>query len=515
MTDWYTRPPSGTAGSGTYRGFWTASTTWAAGDRIVPSLAYATAAAKGYVYECTTGGAGGGTEPTWVYTTPDTSTTTDNAAVFTVRLADDWANASTRPDYLFSNKMVAGETIYSETGTYPLTASTTYTLPGTAASPCRWISTTDTSNAPPTTVAAGANMEAGIGGFRELVAGIGYVYGVTLKCGSTAADPSINISSAANSNLVYEECIFDTSASNSSTAYILFGAVSTNSKFLTKTNKCTFKLGSNVGSRISPYGIWYSENDVFNPGPSQPTALFNEWKGSFKIVGADMSAITSTLFGTISNNFGYFELHQCKLGSGVAVSGSQTSAATLDVYLSDCASGDTHFEFAHYNYWGNTTISTAIYVNTADGAAYNVADAKYSWKVTGVNGTFATPYVSPWIDKYNEATSAITPRLEILRDGSATAYNDDQVWADFSYKGTTGFVTATVVSDKCGIVATPAAQASSSLGAGDWTGEGGTAWFGKLEPTSTITPTEIGDISARVSVAGAITVYVNPKILGT
>ena len=59
----------------------------------------------------------------------------------------------------------------------------------------------------------------------------------------------------------------------------------------------------------------------------------------------------------------------------------------------------------------------------------------------------------------------------------------------------------------------PAAQTTGDLGAGDWTGENATSWFGKLNPTSTITPAEIGMLRARVCVGVASqTVYVDPYI---
>ena len=87
------------------------------------------------------------------------------------------------------------------------------------------------------------------------------------------------------------------------------------------------------------------------------------------------------------------------------------------------------------------------------------------------------------------------------------------MWPEFSYKGTSGFPIVTIVNSRRGLVDTAAALGSSALGAGDWVGET-TPWYGKLEPLSTITPAEIGHIRARVCVAGANTLYVNPKILG-
>jgi len=512
---YYARAAAPTPGSGTYRGLYVASTMWAIGDIIVPSLAYATAAAKGYIYRCTTAGTGSGTEPTWVFTTPGTSTTTDGA-VWTVENATTWAYATPRPDYIANNKLAAGETLYAENVSYPLTASTTITIPGTSASPCILISTSDTTNAPPTSIADGAhfNASAQTSAINLSINGKAFISGFSITPSSSTGDGRIYLAQTDDSMIALESCSLLITNTNS-TGGLYIGNIGSNARFITEN--CTLKLGNNASQKISTANRWSSVGDTFQITTTQPTAYFNIGAGNaasiIDIEGGDLSVITSTLVAGSTTMASTITLYGCKLGSGVAILAAQTGPAHAEAWVVDCSSGDTHYEFAHYNYWGNTTVSAAIYLNTANGAAYNVAGSKYSWRVESVNGTFQTPYVSPWIDVYNEATAAVTPRLEVLRDGSTTAYNDNQVWAEFRYKGTSGFTTLSCVNDRCGLVATAAAQGSSSMGASDWVGE--TApWYGKLEPSSTITPAEIGAMGARVCVAGANVVYVNPKLLG-
>lgn len=95
MATYFVKKESASAiGSGTYRGIWSATQNYAVGDIVAPTQAYVTAAARGYVYECTAdAGSSGGTEPTWVYATPDTSTTTDGGITWTCRNPDTWAKA--------------------------------------------------------------------------------------------------------------------------------------------------------------------------------------------------------------------------------------------------------------------------------------------------------------------------------------------------------------------------------------------------------------------------------------
>lgn len=516
MTAYYVKAPSGTAGAGTYRGRHVVSTTWATGDRVVPTNAYGTAAAKGYVYECTTAGAGGGAQPTWVYTTPDTSTTTDGAAVWTCRNATTWANSSTVPEHLITNKMAAGDILYQENVLITETTTQTLSFPGTLASPMQWISTSDTTNMPPTSVATGAGLDLSATSAISIITntGTGYLYGVTLKTGGSTGAGQIYLLNSVATALILDSCALTIPNTNSGT-FMRIGVPSSANRVYLKTINCTFTTGNNAGQRLNVYSNWDSSGDTFAITTTVPTKLFansaDGFGGSITMMGADLSAINTTMVDLSSSTLDAV-FTQCKVASGVAFA-SATSPGSGDVWVNDCASGDTHYEFGHYNYYGSTTISTAIYV-TADGASYDGTN-RHSWKITGTaNSSFLSPYVSPPIPVYNAGVAAKTPYLEVLRDGSTTAYNDDQVWSEWFVKITASSTRVTLDrSDKRGVVATASAQTASALTTSDWTGDT-TAWFGKLSPTASITPAEIGDVSVTVSVAGAITLYVDPQIRG-
>jgi hypothetical protein len=62
------------------------------------------------------------------------------------------------------------------------------------------------------------------------------------------------------------------------------------------------------------------------------------------------------------------------------------------------------------------------------------------------------------------------------------------------------------------LLGTPANQATGA-GAGSWTGENATAWFGKCDSGAAITPAEVGEIIGRLVVGEpSITVYLDPQI---
>jgi hypothetical protein len=180
----------------------------------------------------------------------------------------------------------------------------------------------------------------------------------------------------------------------------------------------------------------------------------------------------------------------------------------------NCTSGDIHYSFCHADALGTTT-STATYY--ADDGAEDQNSTNLSYKVvTTANCSYYTPYVGPWIAKPHTDTSAVTPSFEGLRVDSATVIQDDEVWGEWSYQGTSGYSLAVVVTDRMTPLGTAANQASSKTYA-DWTGsptdtDSGDSTF-KLALASAITPAEVGHIMGRV-VAGEpnLTAYYDPQI---
>jgi hypothetical protein len=232
--------------------------------------------------------------------------------------------------------------------------------------------------------------------------------------------------------------------------------------------------------------------------------------------GCDFShmAASPTLMHQPDGSLAYeIILVNCKIPAGAVLlrRTNNPNKASSEISLYNCASGDTHYHMAHADAMGDTIIETTIVAN--DGASYDGGTTKTSWKIaTTANATFFTPYISPWFDKYHTGTSAITPYLEILRNDSTTAFDNDEVWGEWSYQGTSGSTMSTLISDRMAPLTTPAAQ-DNGVGLSGWAGESGTAWSGKLQATSSITPAEIGYLRGRVVVGlASATVYVDPTI---
>jgi hypothetical protein len=101
-------------------------------------------------------------------------------------------------------------------------------------------------------------------------------------------------------------------------------------------------------------------------------------------------------------------------------------------------------------------------------------------------------------DRNHDVTTSVTPRREVLRKDSTTAFTDAEVYADFSVLVTSGSVVPTVVSDGVVVGASGTAQPTGA-GTGAWTNPGGTAWSGKLETPTALTPIA-GRLRSRITV---------------
>jgi hypothetical protein len=329
--------------------------------------------------------------------------------------------------------------------------------------------------------------------------------GVTLRtAGASADDLSLSSSATIGQQTRYEGCYFWLGGTNTSSRLNV-----TADRAYVECHDCTFRLGSTPQRIVFDGGKAVLTNCTLSSAGSTPTTAFagSTFDASVTMIGCDLSIVTGTLIADCAQVL-EFVFDRCKLGAAVTVLASQTSNPTRvsgSALILDCASGDTQVFFGYYNALGSVVSDTGIY--------FTAGDAAQSWKiVTTANARFGAPFVTPPIARYNSTLSSITPYLEILRDGSTTAYQDDEVWARFQAKTTSGFTTASTYTDRMTVAGTPA-NLSAGAGLGSWTGESGTAWSGKIESGSAFTPAEVGDITVTIQVGEpSITVYVDPQI---
>lgn len=412
----------------------------------------------------------------------------------------------------------AGDRIYiSHVTQENIGADTTWTLPASV----DLISVDKDSSETPTAMGTGGWIGTSSGAFQSLLyAGkYSYIYGVTVRNGGTAADPIALGANATAIQALFEDCYAWLGTTNSGQFIRLGGSASDTSTSIEYRN-LTVRF-SNAGQGISSKDTYVWSGGSVSSDGTAPTTLFNlvtsrPGSARFDISGVDLSFVTGTLVsGGFTLQNAEFRFSQCKLSSSVTPLSSVTNAtkAGPKVWYIDCvdnAGTPARGIWGYYDGLGSLTKDTGIY--RTDGST------GWAWKVVGAAAAcYETPFVTPWVEFNNTVNTSITPRFEIFRDGSTTAYTDAQVWGEWARKDTSGSDQAKFsFGDRQAFTAFLAGTAGSSQatgsGTGDWATGSGSDWSGKVDSGSAITCAEDGVLRGRVAVVGAITVYIDPQI---
>ncbi|MBP8293128.1 MAG: hypothetical protein KAX65_10160 [Caldilineaceae bacterium] len=340
-----------------------------------------------------------------------------------------------------------------------------------------------------------------------------YFYGITLRiAGSTNLGMTINPTDGGH--FEFESCYLWLGTTNASPR-ISINAGSAGTNCYTSFKNTTFRFG-NVGQALLAAGKSEVSGGVLSSAGSVPTNLFlasnNTQEVSF--TGVDLSHATGTLVAAQTGSAARFSFAQCRLGSAVTPMATQTPAnkSSAYVYVLDCSDGDTHGLFGYYDAFGSIVSSTGTYLTA--GAAGQ------SWQITTTaNCSFGTPFVTPWISLYNTTLSSATYELELLRNnGTATAYNDAEVWGEFSAKDISGSTQADFFRDRQSLSAWAAGTAGTAqtagVGTGSWTIGSSNSPASFIVDSGSVTPAENGHIRARVAVglASVSSLFLDPQI---
>ena len=350
-----------------------------------------------------------------------------------------------------------------------------------------------------------------------------YVNGITLKTGTnTSLAKAIVLPQTDGAHVEFENCAFNINASDSSSSVLSISTSTAGLNSYAKLKNCSVKFNGASQGIVVRGGPIDIEGLTVDSAGTAPTTLFLPSAlavsgANVRVTGSDVSFVSGTLVGDYAGLGPLtFRFENCKLHASVAIKAAATSVLNkgqTTVTAVDCASGDTHYALYHGDPFGETT-AVADYYYTSGGASIN---SGFSWKiVTTANCSFYNPYVSPWFSKAHTGTSAVTLSIEGLRL-STTVIQDDEVWGEFSYKGTSGQSIATLVNDRQDV----GARANGTAGADQTSGVTHTAWTNgtashsafKLATGSTVTPAEIGVLRARVVVGEpSLTVYIDPQV---
>ena len=336
------------------------------------------------------------------------------------------------------------------------------------------------------------------------------MYGLTFRIGSSGSSLNFTVGNSDGSNYNFDNCIFWMNA-GASTA-LNFGLVSSGFNSSMRLVNSTIRFGA-VGQAINVRGSFEGVGGGISSAGSAPTTLFagTDRTTTVRWAHADLSHVTGTLVGNQASSSCEFHFIQPKLGAGVTILGTQSVAnlSSGSAWIYDGASDGTDGRFEYHNALGSIITDSSI--------KFTGGAAGQSWKIiTTANASGVSPFITPSIDLFHDATSSITPRLEILRDGSATAYTDAEVWGEFVAKITSGAMPGTLYTDRQALADLYAGTAGTAQAAGSdtWDGENATHWAGKVDSGSSLTPAEPGALRGRlcVAVASVTDLYLDPFI---
>lgn len=358
-----------------------------------------------------------------------------------------------------------------------------------------------------TAIMAGDRTEGwtGSGNFEISLEGSLYTYGLALRPGSvannTGADVYFGQSNAFEVGQIHEKMSFG-SSSNNVNADILIGFTPDSSQV--KFIDCTFVPGA-VGQRIRPRGPVHFINLSIGAGV---TDLF----GSQAMVSATVLVEDSDLSVNAPSNAlllrqvdggPHITIRNCKLGASQAIASgvsNRWSTSSIEVWNSDSA--DTNYRYASdYN---EGTVDTETTIVRTGGAEHN--GTQYSYKmVSSARPTLHTPLETPEFVIWNETVgSSIT--VTVKTTVATTALQDDEIWLEVSYLGTSGVPKGTKITDRLALFGTPADQ---TVEAEDWDSSPSSPQDQNLAVS--FTPQEVGFVHCKVMLAKpSITVYVDP-----
>ncbi len=350
-----------------------------------------------------------------------------------------------------------------------------------------------------------------------------YAYGLIFNAGDAGSGDQCQItwgsSNSLNHGQIWEKCTVNFGAV-SGISKLNLGAIGTNvlSRVFIDVKDLTISHETAGSQVIELQGGHIYINGLTTTGTPNASALgFFTSVGSgrnsggvlienFDVSATDLSA--SALMGVAGITDRTVIFRNGKIPDDALTIGTFPGMSSMRVMVHNVDSGDSNYRLAQHTWQGSTVTQTVTRIRS--GGATTKAGTAYSWLMTGTANTqLYAPLVSPEISKYNATVgSAITATIEILHD-SLTNLQDDDIWVEINYLGTSGVPLGTLISDRMtNVLSTPVDQTSSSV---TWDTTSMTN-PNKQKLAVTFTPQEAGYINAKVMFNGSTTVYVDPVI---
>lgn len=410
----------------------------------------------------------------------------------------------------------AGDTIYFSQAHSETTAGSISVAFGTNASPTKLVCANDAAE-PPTAVATTAVIACTTAA-NITINGSLYAYGLTLRAGNGAAvNSNIVLATTAGDIQRWESCVFDINTTGG-TSQIQVGSTANQQQTEVYWDSCHVKFANTASDGIAVFNVFHWRGGSGQSGTATPSdALIRlnatNKPGFVSVSGVDLSNFASTLNLVMAgaSQGAKVVFRNCKMPASWSGSLVTTPSVGIRVELWNCSATDTNYAMWIEDYEGTIKHETTI-VRT--GGASD-GDTPISWRMASTANAEWPAIIlrSPEIFIPNTTTGASkTLTVEIAQDGTTTALNDDEIWLEVEYLGTSGTPLALFATDAKATFLTSAAAQTDSTEA--WSGLGGSNKKQKLSVT--FTPQEEGVYIARVCLAKAsTTVFVDPLVTVT
>lgn len=384
----------------------------------------------------------------------------------------------------------------------------TLTSAGTLASPVEVLCGNDAAE-PPTALATSATVTT-TGTNNITIVGFWYCYGITFSCATSGTGRLLRFDvTPTAAGGVWESCGFGFGVGTGASASIEIGETQSGEPctMVWKNVTCTFRASSHIIKNRGSL-IW----DGGSVANTAPAALFgvggSTSAGNVRVRGVDLSLLggSSALVDATITTSKEFLFEQCKLGASVSLT-SGTNSGHIIARLVNCDSSDTNYRYQKEDGNRGSVYSETTIVRTGGASDGTVTFSRRM--VSTANTRFERPLCLDWIAIWNDTTgSSKTATIEIVNDG--TTLQDDEVWIEVDYLGTSGYPISSRAMDRMtDILATAANQESSSE---TWTTTGLSSPV-KQKLSVSFTPQEKGPLFARVCLAKTSqTIYVDPKV---
>ena len=490
---------------------------WSVGEFMVPTEADVTTnhlVAKGWIWECTTGGTSSAT-PTWPASVTDNVTTVTEAGgvVWTARLPDNWTHALPGLYWIgvsTSVVPVATDIIYvAHNHVSKIYVNNNTIVLGKA----KVVSVTSGTTTPEYGAKERVNAARSLQLNNEGISGFLFECGTLTTSASSIGFGGINY--LANSLIVLN----NTNASST----INFGAGDTSVPNTFTLENCGFWFKAG-GQHLQASGASKKtfENCYIHASSTTVTALLNFFGrgcGEVAAIGCDFSNCTNLIDLTNSADEPWFaKFSNCKVPASITT-GTHFGVGSGVIELQACSSADHNYDYYYQDGSGVIQDSQSVYLTTSPSQIKDVDGTLVSYSLecnpdAAITNTF--PLCSPWSAIFVGSTGSKTVSMKVAYD-SATLLKDSECWIEVEYYGDATTPKSTIEGSfpvVSGTISRDIIAAGSNLSdtSEGWTGTGG--WANKKTHTlsKTVTINQQGYVRARVVIAKDQTIYADMTV---